>query len=97
MTGAQLRRARHLYAVIVRNACLSDLSGVTLRACCLKAMERKLYLTLAVKDVRFALLRKFWRIEGGSSCGGRIFDWHGWYQINGFIPHHWERELKAVA
>lgn len=48
----------------------------------------------ANRDIRFHILRKLWRLEGGSYRG---FDWHIWCHKKGWQVHSWTMVAKTEA
>lgn len=81
-SGNKLRRARHLFIFFQRNH-LKTQKQLWNLATVMRA--NGLYAPITgLKDVRFAILRALWRLEGG-----RYGSWHRWLNDRGWLVGSW--------
>ncbi len=98
MSGKKLRRAKHLYALFIRNACEIDTTGEMLQECAKRAIERGLYAKLTgERSVRFSLLRKFWKKHPEFNGKYQTFGWHCYFRSQGYEGGSFTKRKFEVA
>jgi hypothetical protein len=93
-----LRRARHLYAVLIRKSCEEDAFGWMIQEAAKSAKERGLYAeATAERDIRYSLVRKFYKLNPNYNK----FDHLSWFKYrkdyNWQIPGFAGKNHRKVA
>jgi hypothetical protein len=95
--GNVIRRARHLYMAITWPAIAADTTGATMDHCAQRMLDAGLYWppTKPLREVRYSILRRAWKLETGAPQWNNPNTWHNWYPRLGFTPFHWRRNAHA--